>query len=335
MSQGQNKNFWIGVDVAKETFDAALAPEGAAPQDWRALEVRHYQFATKQIAHFAQWVREQEGQCLGICLKSTGIYSHRFARAIAAHGPIDCSIVNPARPLAFARSLGVRDKTDRTDAAVLALFGLVHRPAPTAELSPTRQHLRALWRLREDYLAERDAFRCRIEQCDDARVARELRTTLKHFQTRIERIEAEIQSLVETDERMNQDAQLLATIPGIGRVTAWMLLAELGNLREWKRGELIGYAGLFPRVRESGKSARRPQLARGGGGRIRKGLYLGTCSLRRTHGPLSDFTQRLIDKGKEKMCAIAALMRKLLLVARAVVVSGKPFDPERIGVKYA
>lgn len=333
MEKGSCNGFWAGVDLAKAAFEAALAPLSATPAERTRLEVRSFDNTAAGVLELAAWIEDSPGECLGICVEATGGYSERFAR-MAARAGLATAIVNPARPLMFARSMGVRDKSDRVDAAVLALYGAMHRPAARPPRSADHQRLRDLWRLREDYLEQRTMTQLRLQQAEDPLAVRLLRTTVRQLERAIDQVEAALREQIAAAERWREDERLLRTIPGIGEVTAWLLLAELGDLREWSREELVGYAGLFPRTYESGTSVRRrPRMARGGGGRLRRGLFMAAFGLRSKKGALPDYAQRLVDAGKAKMCAIGALMRKLLIVARAVVASGQAFDPQRIGSK--
>jgi transposase len=120
----------------------------------------------------------------------------------------------------------------------------------------------------------------------------------------------------------------MQTIPGVGAKTVRVLLAEFGDLSQYKRRELVALAGLFPVEHTSGTSVhKQARLAKGGRGQVRRYLYLCALSAIRYNPPLRAFAQRLRDNGKCGMQAVVAVMRKLLLVIRALIVSGQDFDP--------
>jgi transposase len=332
MDKLSGNGFWVGIDVAKDSFVAAIAADGARPDQWAQLPVREFKSGVSDVAALALWIGEHPGSCRGICAEATGVYSKRLAALIEAAGLPAMVIVNPLQPLGMARSLGLRDKTDRVDAAVIALYGLIHRPLTPRRDSPIHDRLRGLWRLREVYVAEKIAFGNRIAQADDSFVIKRLRASYDQMERSIAKTEEEMKSAIAAEPALRADAKLLQTIPGIGWVTASMLLAELGDLRQYGRRQIVGYAGLFPRAYSSGTSVHRPaRLAKGGAARVRKGMFYPACALRRRKNPLAQFADRLAEKGKAKMSAIGAMMRKLLTIARAVVISGRPFDPSLVG----
>jgi transposase len=332
MSAVSINGFWVGIDVAKDSFVAAIACEGARPDQWAQLPVRQFKSNVADVAALAQWIGEQPGTCGGICAEATGVYSKRLATLIEAAGLPAMVIVNPCHPLGMARSMGLRDKNDRVDAVVIALYGLIHRPKSPRPASPLHERLRQLWRARESYVASLMAFDNRVEQTDDPFVLDQMETTRKQLKAAIARIAEEISRLIDADPQLRDDAKLLQTIPGIGPLTTSMLLAELGDLRNYGRRQIVGYAGLFPREYSSGTSVgRRARLAKGGASRVRKGMFYPACSVRRRKNVFAEFGDRLEEKGKSNMSTIGATMRKILVVARAVVVSGRPFDPSLVG----
>lgn len=333
MTADPGNRFWIGIDVAADSFEAAVAPEAISPTEWRDLETRSFTGDGSGRRAFVAWVKRHiaSGQCAGLVAESTGPHSQRLRRALGKTGLPTLTIVNPARPLAFARSLGVRDKSDRIDAAILAVFGAIHRPTPRPPRPMAHQRLSHLDRLREDLVEESSAWKNRLAATDDPFVRRSVRRHLSATQREIRRVEEEMDRLIDSDASLSSSMRLLVSIPGIGRVVARTLMAELGDLGLWSRRQIASYAGIYPREYTSGTSVhRRPHLARGGGRRLRRVLYLSAVSVLHSHSGLRTFAERLVDSGKSKMCAIGALMRKLLLIARAVIKTGVPYDPQHV-----
>lgn len=323
-------DFWLGVDVSKDSFDAALALEDATPSQWAKLPVQHFEMSPAGLKEFAQWIKPhcEKGDCLGVCIESTGIYSHQFVDLISTLALPDTSMVNPALPHAFRKSFGLRDKCDRVDAAVLALYGVVHRPAPNCQRSPEYARLRTLWRLRQDYMEDLTRWKNRLEQALDAGQIKHIKKTIRHLEGETDRVWKEIEEWVQSHGELCRDIELMCTIPGVKEKTAIMVLAEVGDLRGWKRNQLTSYAGLYPKVYSSGTSvAKKPCLAGGGGKEIRKGLFLPACCTARCNPTLKQWRQQLLDNGKAKMSTIGARMRKLLLLMRSVVVHQRPYDP--------
>lgn len=330
MTTRLDKPFWIGIDVSKASLEAALAPIGMHTADWRKLKVQSFAHTADGAALLALWIAEQADPalCRGLCAESTGPYSQSLARLLRGRGLPELSIVNPARSVQFSRSCGARSKTDRIDAALLAVFGAVHAPAPAPRPSQIESRMRELDRTRQALIQERTSLINRQEQIQDAWLAGQIKSLIQSVNRTIEEIDGKLQEIALEDQKLARQIELLVSIPGIKQVTAVTLTVELGDLSRYSREEIVARAGLFARLFESGSSVRkRARMACGGGARLRRVLYMGATSLYRSkHNPLGEFARALVRAGKSAMCALGALMRKLLLVARAVVRSGKPYD---------
>jgi len=238
--------------------------------------------------------------------------------------------VNPARPVAFARSLGLRDKTDRIDACVLALYGVAIRPAPKPLPTTQQRQLRALSALYErgkkDVTASKNQLR---ETIQSPVVRRCLRVRLRALEKEMALVAIEMDRLIDDDDTLKKDARRMSTIPGIAEKTRRVLLAHFGNLREYSRNELVSLAGLYPKRFQSGTSVhRKPKLAKGGGARIRAALYMAALTARKHCPQLKRFADRLKKNGLTNMAILGAVMRKLLLLARALVVSGQDYQAD-------
>jgi transposase len=330
-------SYTVGIDLAQQSFQAARAdgPEDVARWPHLAsVAVPVAPDSREGLRHLRRWIAQQRGYCERIVVESTGKLSHRFAAGLRGNGLPEVVILNPRRSKAFGLSLGVRDKTDAIDAAVLALYGAMHRPRPTPPRTPTEQAVKELDRLRESYVTDRTAWKNRLQQTDDPEARAEIQRTIKHLDQQIERLEEAIGKKLADDPTLHRQARALQRIKGIGPVTSRTLTAELGDLRHYRRNELVAHAGLFPKRFESGSSVHRPpRLAKGGGHRLRRVLYMGATSLTRSKGPMRLYIESLRAQGMSDPCILGVLMRKLLLIARAVMLQDGHYDPAKIQFK--
>jgi transposase len=239
------------------------------------------------------------------------------------------AMLNPARPHAFAKSLGLRSKTDRIDACVLALYGQAMTPRPTAIPTLFQRQLRELSRLYDLTLNEKNACENRLrEPIASPFVLASLHDNVQRAKESIARIEKEIDGLLAIDGQLEEDSIRMQTIPGVGPKTARALLAQFGDLRTYKRNELVALVGVYPRSHQSGTSVyKKGKLARGGGARQRGALYMAAlCAMH--HCPhMKRYAQRLRERGFTAMVILGAIMRKLLLLIRTLIVSGNNYDP--------
>lgn len=322
------KQFCVGIDVSKLTFEACACEEGALPASLYSLPTVVFKSTKEGAAAFARWVASLGGECHGIVAESTGIYSQDLAARVAAADKSlpAVAIVNPAMVKGAARALGLRDKSDAVDARVIAAFGAWQRPVPAPPRSPAHQELRAAVDLREALLERRLALENRIEATRDHASLVVLRKLLAAEQRQIEKLDKAVAKAIAKDEQLCADAKLIGTIPGVGPVNVAVILAHFGDLRTWKRGQVVASAGLYPKQFESGTSVRgKPRLAKGGGSPLRKKLYMAAIHLLSKDYGFNATALRLVEAGRPKMVALCAAMRKILLLARALVISGKKF----------
>jgi transposase len=263
-------------------------------------------------------------------MESTGRYSRQLTLWMTAQRPgLAPAIVNPEATAAYIRSLSLRNKTDRVEARALALFGKERQPQAYIEPSPEYAELRELARYREDVVRMRLAEEARMEEGSTSKmVLKQLANHIRHLKREEKRLEEAMQELMERSENLKKDAELLDTIDGVGMIVATAILSELGDLRRFKSGrQLAAFAGVTPRRFESGTSVhRRTRMCKKGSPRVRQMLYLAAMSAVKQDNDLQQCYLRLIAAGKEKMCALGAVMRKMLVLMRSMLISGKPYQ---------
>jgi transposase len=308
---------YLGIDIAKRSFDAVLLQEG---------RTRHRQFANTTVG-FQQlhaWLRDHTTVHAG--LEATSRYGDALALFLYQHG-VRVSVINPARTHAFAKSELARTKTDKADAALIARFVAAHQPPAWTPPPPEQRQLQALVRRLDALQAMRQAERNRWDLEDAASVlAESLQAHLAHLDQQIQQLQQRLRQHLRAHPALQQRCALLQSIPGIGECTALKLLAELPQCRSARQA--AAHAGLSPRQRESGSSVHgKTRLSKTGNARLRKALYLPAVVAMRYNPLLREFAQRLVGRGKPKMAVVGAVMRKLLHQAHGVLKHGQPFDP--------
>lgn len=335
-----NKVHWIGIDVAKDSFDAALALSDQRFPSTPLRDLPWKSFArTKAGTHeLLKWIDdsipEKQSKDVRVVMEATGNYSVELAAwLIKDRHEYAPAIENPAQIKAFITSLAQRNKTDGLDARALAFYGVERRPAPYEPLSPERQELRALTRHRDTLVRDRASLKNRMKETNPSRLVRTMRKRqLKRFDHDIEKLETEIKQLISNTSHFREDFKLLISVPGVGFITAVTMLAELGDMRRFQRArQLSAFAGISPRIYQSGTSVRgKTHLCKKGNGRVRKALFLSSMAVLRTKydNHLKSTHKRLcLEGGKSGKEAIGAIMRKQLVLMRAILISGKPYDP--------
>ena len=318
---------FLGIDVSKNTLDAALIGHN----DTQSSKAKHQVFSNDADGHTAllSWLAEQGAETVHACLEATGTWAVACARVLDETGHT-VSLVNPARIHAFGRSQLKRTKTDKADSLLIASFCQMHNPPAWTPHSPQVQQLQGLIRRLESLEEMNKMEQNRLGSgglCPAVQVS--LEEHIAYLQQQIEKTRRQIKDQINQDPDLKQQAKLLESIPGIGAATAALLLAELGDISQFSGArQVAAFAGLVPRIRESGTSVHgRSRLSKVGSSRLRKSLYFPAITALRFNPLIKAFGLRLSVQGKAKMLIIGAAMRKLLHLAYGVLKSGVPFDP--------
>lgn len=314
---------FIGIDVGCLHFSAAVA--GRRPRD--------FDHSPAGVAALLRWVgRPAAGELRAVC-ESSGPYSLKLAGLLRARG-VGCAIVPPQRVRANAKALGQHSKTDQLDARVILDFAMHVQPPAQTPPPPAEARLAALLQARETLKADTRRWSNRLHaltQLPDspAEVLALPVRLLAQLEAELQTLNAAVDALVAAEPELARQAKLLLSIPGIGRETCLALLARVEILRTRDPKTLTAYAGLAPRHRQSGSSLRGHSLiGRSSDPQLRQLLYMGSLTAARYSPALAALYQRLRAEGKHSKLAHCAVARKLLLIAQAILISGKPFDPQ-------
>lgn len=331
---------WCGCDVAKPTFEAALrlpTPE-LAPVSMKDMPVRTFERTRAGVREFLSWpdqLLEPSGEGLfplRVVMEATGKYSVELALWMTQERPsLSPAIINPQTARAFARSLSLRNKTDKTDARALAIYGFERRPVAYQPPSRELSQLRALSRHRQSVIEMRVSEENRLKEPNDSPLLTKMLTRhIAHLRRDEQRLEEEMKEIVDNIPELKRDAEAVDRIDGVGFITTISVFAELGDLRRFKKARQISaYAGTSPRQNRSGQSVHhKTRMSKQGSSHVRNVLYMAALAAIRANNDLADCYHRLILLGKPKKAALGAVMRKLLLTMRAVLISGEPYQKQ-------
>lgn len=282
-----------------------------------------------------RWAKEKSGvQLIHFCMEATGVYSQSLAVRLLGQGGCEVSIVNPAQIASFAKAQMRRSKTDQLDAEVIWDYAQSQQPHPWQAERQAVQHLAAL-------VTQADALRKDLRAWHNRSHAYQyhpdLPLTVQKTTAKVEqmldrqlvKVEEEISRLCRDDEELKRDVELLCTIPGVAELTATRLLAYgKSTLTQRSPKQLTAHAGLAPRHRQSGTSINgRSRLSKQGDVRLRFLLYMPTIAAITFNPIIRHHYQRHLNNHKPKMVALMACMKKLLLMAQAILITQKPFNP--------
>lgn len=318
----------IGIDVSNNTFDASRA---------LGQEVGRRPFSNTPGGHrqFIKWALHGAATAR-VCLEATGIYHLQLALALHRHPAIELMVVNPRAARRFAEAHMVRAKTDAIDADGLLLFvqRMPFRPwaAPRDEVLQLQSLAHRVGQLDKELTRERSRLHAVCKAGPHTRpVQQDILAHIKQLQRRKATMQARAAQVIWSDEALAEDARLIDTAPGFAAHSASQLLAELAPLpADMQASQWVAQAGIDPRPGDSGTSVRSArQISKQGNARIRAALFMPALVAIRHNANVAAYYEHLLARGKSKMTAITAVMRKLLVAIWGMLQHREEWDGEK------
>lgn len=295
----------VGVDVSKDTLDIAWS-------DGRAESIAN---EAKAIEDFV--ARVKAASASQVVMEATGGYERTVLLMLSRAG-VPAVAVNPRQVRDFAKAMGRLAKTDRIDARILCEFA--ERMKPEVRVVPDEQlmELEAIVQRRQQLVEMLAAEKNRQKQASSRIVARSIQQNIAFLSKQLSDVDEDLDSRLKKTPIWQAKADLLTTVPGVGRVTALRLCASLPELGTLDRKQIAALVGIAPLNRDSGQHQGKRQCW-GGRAAVRTALYLATLTARKYEPSLKAFHTRLIAAGKAKKVALIACARKLLVTLNAMV----------------
>lgn len=302
---------YVGVDVSKDRLDVAVLAE---------KQEKQMSNTQKGIAELVQWMEDLQPEL--IVVEATGGYQRAVVDALF-HAGLSVAVVNPARVRQFARASGLLAKTDKLDARVLAEFGRKMQPRRYEGKTEAEKQLSALLvrrkQLEEMLKAEQNRLRT---------ISPSLRGSVERIIAMLKeekkRIDEQIQEFMKEQKAWQEQAEILSSAPGVGKVTTATLLAELPELGKMDRKKIAALVGVAPMNYDSGRK-RGYRKTKGGRGDVRSVLYMATLVATRRNPLIQAQYQQMLKRGKLKKVALTACMRKFLTILNAMARDQQPF----------
>jgi transposase len=306
---------YVGIDVCKEWLDVYAHPIGL---EFRVHNTRE---GLKQLK------RRLTAYAVGLfALEHTGKLHREAARNLHDSGYV-VAVVDPARSRLFAEAMGQLAKTDKVDARSLAHYAVVIEPKAKPPASEAQETFQEHVRTRAALVAHRTAVLNQLDAANVAFVKQQLRRQIRTLESSIKSLVQAIGRIVAADPGLTRRCEILCSIKGIGIVTAYGILAnfpEIGTCNAKQAGML---AGLAPIANDSGDRKGRRRIW-GGRAELRSGIYWTAVSATSSNPGLRALYNRLRDSGKEKMVALTAIMRKLIVLANTLIREDRFWKPE-------
>ncbi|HEY5769131.1 MAG TPA: IS110 family transposase [Terrimicrobium sp.] len=288
----------IAIDIAKDSLQVRSARRSVrlenSPRGFKAL--------LKEFPDKANIL---------VVFEATGGYERSLAEFLHAR-KIAYSIVNPRLLRAFAKSEGIKAKSDPIDAEMIYRFASQKNLRPTPPPSVQQRKLADLLDRRTqlgEFLARE---KNRLQKVPNKEVAASLRRCTKALEKEIALIEKELRTLIEDNPELKTPCQTITSVKGVGEITAWTILAQLREISQLSRNQLVALAGLAPFNDDSGKHSGK-RFIHGGRAKVRRVLFMAARTAAQFNPVIRPYVQGLIARGKPYKCALTAAMRKILI----------------------
>lgn len=314
----------LGIDIAKDTVDVTLL---GGPQRYQG----HFTNDVEGFQKLSRWLKHRDVESMHACMEATNRYWETLAYYLHESG-YTVSVVNPKRIRDYGNAKMQRNKTDPADAELIADYCLRQEPRPWTPPPSAYQELKLMVRrlvaLKEDRQRERN------RRANDlpAVIRRSIDDHLDFLNHQIDKLEQQINDYIAARPTMQQDKELLVSIPGVGDIVAHTFMAEVPDVSLFPQApQVAAYAGLTPGRKESGTSRHSPgHLVKWGDSYLRRVLYMPALSAHQHNPIIASLRERLRERGKSKMTVVVAVMRKLLHLCYGVLKTRKPFDPNHV-----
>lgn len=306
---------YVGIDVAKDTFDL-----NSSPQLFKACLPNtpegHRQLCKILKDHIIALV----------VLEATGGYERPIVAELLSES-LPVVVVNPRQVRDFAKGMGELAKTDPIDAGVLAVFAQIVQPAPKTHSTPQTAELTEMVRRRRQLNDLRTQESNRLITICNKQVKKSIHKMIKTLDGQIAQVDKLIREHIDADDNFKTKDRIIQSAPGVGPQTSAMLIANLPELGSLNRQQIAALAGLAPWDRSSGKYVGKAHIF-GGRKDVRSVLYMAAFNARRFNPVIRDLYHRLTEKGKPYKVVLTACMRKLLIILNTMIRNQTVWTPK-------
>jgi len=296
----------IGADISKDHIDLHSLPDG---QTLKVAKDR------KGFVAILKWMGARSVQ--RIVFEPTGPYHKAFERFMTTQG-LPLSKVNPRLARRFCEATGRLAKTDGIDAALLARYGALLEPRILQANTQIHNDLKELHMARLALIKDRTAAKNTAKSLSNPLLKKHNADRLRQIERQMRAVDEAIMALIGADASLKARFDILVSIPGVSQITAFTLLIEMPELGELGEKAAAALCGLAPMSRQSGRWTGRAFIA-GGRANVRQALYMPALVACRFNPDLKAKYDQLKAAGKAPKVAITAIMRKLVVLANALL----------------
>lgn len=322
----------VGIDVSKDSIECSIGIVDGK-QNISISKSKTFKNSVKGFEKLCKWVEDKRAPIeLIYVMEATGVYYENLAYWLARKNKKVCVLL-PNKMKHFVQSLNVKTKTDSVDAKMISRIGLERKLEFWQLPSPLMKEIKFLSREYRESKAKLTVTKNQIHaknhsyNCPD-KVIERLNRQVDLLDAQLDEIEDELRVMVKSDTNLYERLNRLTTIPGVRFMTAVTILAETNGfalVRNVK--QLVSYAGLDVQHNQSGNKEGKSKISKKGNHHIRNALYMPAicCGV---HNPqLKKFYNNLVARKPAKKIAVAAVMRKLLILTYVLWKNETEYNP--------
>jgi transposase len=327
----------VGIDVAQKELVVCL---GRMHDNWE-----HELYASKAFANtkkgfenLGAWVKKQTDETVAVryVMEATGVY-HESLAYFLDESARELSIVLPNKISNYMRTLDIKTVTDKTASEAIARFGLERKLDKWKKPKATYRNMKQLTRERDQIVEERSMVKNHLHAEESeaypnkSSVAR-IKDRIKFLNKQEKAIKEEVAILIAQDKEVKAIVEKVTSIPGIGNLTAAIILAETNGFELIRnKRQLASYAGFDVKEKQSGTSVKgKPRISKKGNRHLRKAMHLPALVAVKHDARYKAIYARIVEKHGIKMKALVAVQRRLLEMAYTIYKTNKDYDKNHL-----
>ncbi len=308
----------VGIDVSKKDLAVCLT---FLYENLKVAVKGTKKFANNKTGfnEMLKWVERKKDSSLALhfSMEPTGVYHENLAYFLHDMNQF-VHIILSNRAKKYAESLDKNSKTDKLDSKALGRMGVERELNLWNPGSPSYRKLKVLTRERSAVLKLRVMIKNQLEAITESafpnkKSVNRLKRLINELNSQISMIEKDVERTVEKDMELKAKLLKIMTIPGIGFLTALIVIAETDGFALIKSiKQLVSYAGIDVRIRESGKWSGKSKISKSGNIHIRKALYWPAYTSIKYSSTYQTIYERIFERKEISLVAAVAIQRKLL-----------------------
>jgi transposase len=293
-------NIFVGIDISKKHLDVHFNPLN------KSFRIENSAAGIEALLKNLSFYKVNQIVC-----ESSGGYEHLLIKTLR-DAQYKVWHIDPKQIKAFVKSQGVKAKTDKIDAKMMALFASKNQPQyQQNNKSEQLEILSALVRRRTDLTDIGAMEKKRLSHPSQMHCKKDIQDHINFIEKQIKELEKEIDKIIDNDDDLKKKSNLMQTMPGIGKVTASALISEMPELGVIPNKQAAALVGVVPYPQESGSYKGEAHIE-GGRKMMRHILYMSCLSACKYNPKFKEFYQRLKNSGKKSKVAMVAVMRKMI-----------------------